>query len=407
MPSKSRLWMISALAAGIVALWAIWYPMTDTEKAGPGPPVLTPVPFSELPGWPGDDHAAGLDAFKRYCPSLSRRDTGPLAAPRAWQRLCAALNNFDGPPRAFIEAQFNVWAVGGKDHEPGLFTGYYEPELRGSRSAGGPYQTPLYARPDDLVEWEQSSFLADAGLGSDVAVRRLAGRVENGELKPYYTRAEIESGVLAGRGLELLWVDHPVDAFFLQIQGSGRIVLEDGTTVRVGYDGQNGRPYRAIGRDLEAQGVIAQDAVSMQTIRAWLAAHPDQARETMNRNPSFVFFREITELTADQGPLGAAGIPLIAGRSLAVDPRYWPYGLPLWLDTTLAGGENRPYQRLMIAGDTGGAIKGPVRGDIFFGGGADAARLAGPMKQPGKLYILVPKDLKLDARQFAVSKRDP
>lgn len=402
----SQLFRLLAIASAVViTLWLLWGLLSTPDDPGPSVPVLTAVSFSSLPGWAEDDLGSALDVFKAYCPKLTNKTSGPFADPQIWQALCLKLTAYQGEARAFFEDHFQAWSI--DQGSAGLFTGYYEPQLRGSRSAHGPYQTPIYRRPEDLVEWELKTFATDAGLDPELPMRRMAGRVKDGRLIPYFSRAEIGAGALAGKGLELLWVDDPVDAFFLQIQGSGRIELDTGETVRIGYDGQNGRPYRAIGRDLVARGALTPETVSMQSIRAWLSAHPSDATEVMNLNPSFVFFREYPDLTADQGPLGAAGLPLISGRSLAIDPRFWPYGLPVWLDTALPAdrGPTTPYRRLMITGDTGGAIKGPVRGDIFFGSDDDAAALAGPMKAPGRLYILLPKEFKLDEAPFEVSKR--
>ena len=204
----------------------------------------------------------------------------------------------------------------------------------------------------------------------------------------------IDRGALNGRGLELLWVDDAVDRFFLEIQGSGQVRLPDGGMVRVGYADQNGRPYRAIGKDLIEIGAVPREQMSMQAIRAWLEANPAEAPAMMARNPSVVFFSELKNLAAADGPLGAQGVPLTPGRSLAVDRKFLPLGAPVWLDTTApAPGGERPLRRLVIAQDTGGAIRGPVRGDLFWGAGPEAERLAGHMKSPGRLYLLLPRSL--------------
>jgi membrane-bound lytic murein transglycosylase A len=211
---------------------------------------------------------------------------------------------------------------------------------------------------------------------------------------PYHSRAEIEGGALAGRELELLWVDDAIAKFFLQIQGSGQVRLDDGRVVRVGYATQNGHPYRAIGRDLIEIGALTRDEVSLQTIRAWLQAHPRDAAAIMARNRSYIFFQEHPELAAADGPLGAQGVPLTAGRSLAVDRRYVPLGVPLWLETSVPAPEGpAPLRRLMVAQDTGGAIKGVVRGDVFWGGGERAEAVAGRMKSTGRYAVLLPRAL--------------
>ena len=258
-----------------------------------------------------------------------------------------------GAERLFFERHFRPWLATAGGSAQGLFTGYYEPVLAGSRSAGGAFGYPLYRMP------------------------------EGGEALP--ERAAIDAGALAGRGLELVWLADPVAAFFLHIQGSGLIALAEGGTMRVGYAGRNGHPYRAIGRDLVAQGALTADEVSLQTIRAWLHAHPDKAFATMAANPSYIFFRELE----GPGPVGAQGVPLTAGRSLAIDDELLTYGLPVWLDTVPPDG--RAWRRLTVAQDTGAAIRGAIRGDIFFGSGDAAEGLAGGMKSQGRAWFLLPQ----------------
>jgi membrane-bound lytic murein transglycosylase A len=240
---------------------------------------------------------------------------------------------------------------------------------------------PIYRRPDDLVMVELGDFRADW------RGERIAGRVIDGALKPYPDRLAIERGALTGRGLELLWVADPIDAFFLEIQGSGRIALADGSTVRIGYAAQNGHPYVAIGRALVARGALAKDRVSMRTIRDWLASHPGEAGAVMDLNPSYVFFKEIP----GDGPVGAQGLVLSPGRSLAVDPKFMPLGVPLWLDVDMPRELTGRLRRLVVAQDTGGAIRGPVRGDLFCGTGAAAGEVAGAMQQRGGYWLLLPK----------------
>jgi peptidoglycan lytic transglycosylase A len=269
-----------------------------------------------------------------------------------------------------------------------LFTGYYEPVLNGSRRRSARYPVPLHVAPPELRRVDLGRF------NPDLAGYAIYGRVADGEFVPYYSRAEIEDGALAGRRLELLWVDDPIAKFFLQIQGSGQVRLDDGEVVRVGYASQNGQPYRAIGRDLVESGALRQDEVSLQSIRAWLEAHPQAAAAMMARNPSYIFFREHPELAASDGPLGSEGVPLTAGRSLAVDRRYLPLGAPLWLETTAPWPDGEaPLRRLMVAQDTGGAIKGVVRGDVYWGAGASAEAVAGRMKSQGRYAILLPRAL--------------
>jgi membrane-bound lytic murein transglycosylase A len=360
--------------------------------------VLTPTSFALLPDWPEDDPQAALAAFRRSCAVLLRRPAERPMAPSGvggtagdWHATChAAAAVADGPAaaRAFFETAFTPWQVADRDEPEGLFTGYYEPLLRGARGPDARFRWPLYRRPDDLVRVELAAF------DPELAGKRIAGRVEAGQLVPYPDRAAIDDGALAARGLELLWVDDPVDRFFLEIQGSGQVELADGSRTRVGYAEQNGRPYRAIGRDLVAMGELAREQVSLQSIRAWLAANPDRAFELMHKNPSVVFFRELPELGAQDGPLGALEVPLTPGRSLAVDRSLLPLGAPVFLDTVapFAEGE-RPFRALLIAQDTGGAIRGPVRGDVFWGNGAAAEHVAGHMRSRGRYYLLLPRHL--------------
>lgn len=325
---------------------------------------------------------------------------------RDWREPCAAVAaapaGDDRAARATLEAWFVPFAATNNGNAQGLFTGYYEPELRGSRARGGAYTVPLYGRPGDLVT-------VDLGLfREELKGQRIAGRVRSGTLRPYATRAEIEAGALDGLAredggpLELVWVDDSVDAFFLHIQGSGRIVLEDGSIIRVGFAAQNGHPYVAIGRELVARGVMTREQVSMQSIRAWLGANPGDARELMNRNPSFVFFRPLTPpVSSMDGPLGSEGVPLTPGRSLAVDRNFLAMGVPVWLDAADPLDSRQRVRRLMVAQDTGGAIRGPVRGDVFWGFGADAAERAGRMRSAGRYWILLPRDTA--ARRSGVS----
>lgn len=326
-----------------------------------------PRNVAELPGWGEDDLAAALPPFLAGC--------RPPAIPAEICAEARALPAGDNAAaRAFFERRFTLRAAG-----EGLMTGYYEPEIRGATEPSADYRVPLHTRPADLVE-------VDLGLfASDLRGRRTAGKVRNGRLEPYPDRAAIE----AGNGSALLWLADPVDRFFLQIQGSGRIVLPDGSIRRVGFDGQNGRAYVPIGRILADQGEIPREQVSMQSIRAWLeTAGPERAQALMDQNPSYVFFRDVPA-RPDQGPTGAQGVPLTPLRSIAVDRTEIPLGSPVWIVTKhpLTGA---PMRRLVMAQDTGGAIRGPARADLFWGWGEEAAHAAGPMKEPATLYVLVP-----------------
>jgi membrane-bound lytic murein transglycosylase A len=362
---------------------------------------LRPTTFGQIVGWADDRPSDALVAFRASCTRLVDRDhhepfglqpaTGVVGD---WREPCAAAaavpaDTTADEARAFFETWFQPWKVADGGDSEGLFTGYYEPLLLGSRRNGGSYTVPLRRPPADLVRIELGRF------NPDLQGYWIAGRITGSGFEPYAARGEIEAGALDGQDLELLWVDDLIDKFFLQIQGSGRVVLEDGSVVRVGYAAQNGHPYRAIGRDLIEIGAIPRDQVSLQTIRQWLrAAGPQDAAAIMDRNRSYVFFEERRELGENDGPLGSHGVPLIAGRSLAVDPRWIPLGAPVWLDTVAPYPDGEaPLRRLMIAQDTGGAIRGIVRGDVFWGAGAEAETIAGPMRSQGRYLLLLPRTL--------------
>jgi membrane-bound lytic murein transglycosylase A len=362
--------LLIALAA--LALWMLRRPRGERQEGR----VLTPATFADLPGWAEDDPSAALAAFLRSCRRLRSEDD--------WSPACAAAARA-GSARDFFEANFQPFAVSAGDDPEGLFTGYYEPLLQGSRKRTDRYRVPLYVRPPDLVMVDLGDFR------EELKGQRIAGRVEEGDLVPYPDRQAIKEGALSGRDLELVWVDDPVDAFFLQIQGSGRVRLDDGSEMRVGYAAQNGHPYFAIGKDLVERGALTREEVSMQSIRRWLEQNPDLADDVMARNASYVFFEELK----GEGPLGAQGVALTPGRSLAVDLKHWTLGTPVWLDTRAPSPReaepDRPLRRLMIAQDTGGAIRGVVRGDVFWGHGEEAAEVAGRMKHPGRMWVLLPR----------------
>ena len=362
------------------------------EKAPEKPAVLLePVTFADLPDWSADPVSAALPALQRSCGRLTaqpdERPLGPdsLAGTVAdWRAPCAALAALpagdDAALRSLLEEWLQPFAVSDAGAREGLFTGYYEAELKAATDPAAPGATPLYRVPDDLVTVDLALFRAD------LAGEKLVGRVEDGKLVPYLTRAEIDAGALKDRDLELLWAADPVDAFFLHVQGSGRVVFPDGSVKRVGFAGSNGRPFYAIGRALIDEGVVSRQNASMQAIRDWLRANPQKAAEMMQRNARYIFFREIT----GDGPIGAQGVALTPGRSLAVDSSLLPLGVPLWLDTTWPA-TDKPLRRLMVAQDVGSAIKGAVRGDFFWGSGEPALEQAGRMKQPGTYYLLLPQ----------------
>ena len=353
--------------------------------------ILQPAVFSALPGWTTGTHADAMPALAKSCGRLKSMPAGRslgagelTGSASEWRALCAAAAETpsdDAAARRYFETWFKPYLATDNGNPDGLFTGYYEPELRGAWTRKGRYQVPVYRPPDDLIT-------VDLGLfREDWKGQRLTGRQVDGRLVPYPTRSEIDAGALAGKGSELLWVDDAVDAFFLHVQGSGRVVMENGQLVRLGFAGRNGHPYVAIGRELISRGAIPRERMSMQAIRAWLKANPGEASEVMALNPSFIFFRIID----GEGPIGAEGVPLTPGRSLAVDPTFVPLGLPIWLDTTEPLNPEQPLRRLVVSQDTGSAIKGPVRGDLFWGFGETAAARAGSMKQRGRYFLLLPR----------------
>lgn len=284
--------------------------------------------------------------------------------------------------RAFFAQNFVPYQVTAGLNPTGTFTGYYEAALKGSLTRKGPYQYPLRARPNDLVMVNLGEFR------DELKGQRIAGRVKGGKLKPYETHAEITAGRMpASQDKTLVWVDSAVDAFFIQIQGSGIVTLDNGRLMRVGYAGQNGHPYYAIGRELVKRGELAKRDVSMQSIRAWLDQNPDQAQDLMQTNKSYVFFKELKS----EGPVGGQGVALTPMRSLAIDHSLVPYGMPVWVDIEPAVEGGSVIQRLMVTQDTGGAIRGPVRGDFFWGYGPQAEKMAGAMNSKGRYWFLLPK----------------
>ena len=340
---------------------------------------MTPTSFAALPGWQQDDLRQAWPAFTASCGVLKRKPE--------WQEACAASGSVPATDGAAIRNYFETWFVPNQIRSPdgadtGLITGYYEAMLRGSRKRHGVYQAPLYRVPADLLTLDLSS------VYPELKNKRVRGRLDGRKVVPYSSRAEIAEGRFKGR--ELLWVDDPVEAFFLEVQGSGRVQLDNGQTVRVTYADQNGHPYKAIGRHLIELGELTPETASAQSIKAWIAANPTRRQELFNANPSFVFFREEKLADPSAGPKGALNVPLTPGRSVAIDPTLLPLGAPSYLSTTEANSDV-PLQRLMMGQDTGGAIRGAVRADFFFGFGDEAMENAGRMKQRGQLWVLMPK----------------
>jgi membrane-bound lytic murein transglycosylase A len=390
--------------AGLIAAMALLAACERPEPEPLPPFALEPVAFTALDGWTEDAASEAVVALLRSCAPILRREPDAAFAAEAlagtnadWQAACRAAQalpldgvdgqaaDVDGAARAFFESWFQPYRVLAEGESEGLFTGYYEPLLGGSL-APLPGGVPLRRAPGDIITVDLSQF------AEDLEGRRVRGRVNGDRLLPYFDRGEIERGALDGRELELVWVNDPIEKFFLQIQGSGLVQLEDGRLVRVGYADQNGRAYRPIGRDLIEMGELTREAVSLQSIDAWLRANPDRAEALMDKNPSYVFFQLLGEAEELAGPLGAQGVPLLPGRSLAVDRRFIPYGAPVWLETTAPYPDGpQAFKRLMIAQDTGGAIRGGVRGDVFWGSGDLAASVAGHMNSRGRYYLFLPR----------------
>lgn len=356
-------------------------PAASAPSATTPAPVFRPVDFEAIPGWGKDDLRKAWPAFLASCDALAKKAD--------WKEPCGIARDVDAADakavRTFFEAFFVPNQVLNPDGtETGLVTGYYEPLLRGARKRGGPYQTPLYRAPDDMLTIDLAS------VYPELKNMRLRGRIVGNKVVPYFSRAELmQSHLLAGK--ELLWVDNPIDAFFLQVQGSGRVRLTDAKeTVRVAYADQNGYPYKSIGRYLVDKGELTLDQASAQGIKAWAAAHSERLQELLNANPSYVFFKEEKLTDPNEGPKGALGVPLTPMRSIAVDPRFIPLGVPVFLATTQPASET-PLRQLMLAQDTGGAIRNPVRADFFWGFGKEAGEKAGKMKQRGMMWVLLPK----------------
>ena len=332
----------------IRTLWAILCVVGMATSDARAETTYSVLSFDDLDGWAADDHSAALSVFLSTCMDFDDPD---------WQSLCAlAQTEKPDNARAFFELFFRPVLI--EDGDDMLFTGYFEPELNGSRYPTARFRYPLYKMPPEA-------------------------RRSN----PWLTRREIlTSGVMDNRGLEIAWVDDPVELFFLQIQGSGRVRLPDGQFLRVGYGGANGHEYRSIGVELVRRGVYQAHQVSAQVIQNWVRRNPEAGRELLFHNQSYVFFREVSEVPADRGPLGAMNRSITTMRSIAVDPAYHPLGAPVWIEKDGAG----PMRRLMIAQDTGSAIKGAQRADIFFGTGDAAGEAAGRLRDPGRMITLLP-----------------
>lgn len=349
------------------------------EPPKPAEKPLQPADWGDLPGWGDDDPGAAFAALVASCRSLERQEQ--------WKPVCASArelsDNSTPALRAWFEAKFRPWALVNPDGtRTGLITGYYEPILKGSRRQARGYAHPVFGPPEDMIVVEL------AELYPELKHLRLRGRLEGRKLIPYYSRSEWTPQESKRSPEALLWIDDAIDLFFMQIQGSGQVQLTDGSRVRLNYADQNGHPYRSIGRWLIERGEIKAEQASMQGIKAWARANPARLAELLNANPSLVFFRELP--VEGSGPQGAMGLALTPERSLAVDPRHVPLGAPIWLATTMPYSE-QALNRLMLGQDTGGAIRGVVRADFYWGSGAEAGSQAGKMRQQGRMWVLMPR----------------
>jgi membrane-bound lytic murein transglycosylase A len=381
--------------AAALAWWAThWTFLVPTPQMR-----LMPIAWSDLPGWKSSDPRAALSAFARSCDALAKRPdnasmggVGYAGTVGDWRGLCRDIPHGAArapQARAFFERETVPVAISSGGDASGIFTGYYEPQIRGSRTRHGAYQTPVYATPDNLVA-------VDAGLfADDLAGRRFTGCVDGHRLIKCPARSQIDTEG-SPKSKILFYADDPISVFFLQIQGSGRVRFDDGTATRINYDSQNGQPYTAVGKTLIQMGV-PRDGMSMQVIRKWLKDHPRDAERVMETDKSFVFFREEPVGDASAGAEGSEGVPLTPGASLAIDMKLHPLGAPMFVAATRPDADparaDHPFDRLLVAQDSGGAIKGAVRGDVFWGFGADEESIAGRMKSSGKLYALLPKAL--------------
>ncbi len=367
-------------------------------------PVFEPVAFSDIPAWQNDDHSAAMAAFRVSAERMAKRPytTKRFGAESALLAAAAAralsLSNDELPGGDACRAFFETWFAAhrlrldnasGHDFD-GFVTGYFEPEIEVSGEYSTQFPVPILKRPPDLVEIDDTT--RPSGLPDDF----FFARQTPAGLGEYYDRAAIENGALNGAGLEMYWCKSRIELFFVQIQGSAKLRLQDGSReesiVRISYDGKTGHPFTAIGRLLVERGELDAESISMQKIRAWLETHPDQATALMQKNRSYIFFKTIDHPKPDLGPVAAAGVPLTPMRSLAVDHRLHTFGTPVFVETRKPlPGDTEPFSSLMIAQDTGSAIVGPARGDLFIGSGARAGKTAGSIKHPGRFTILLPK----------------
>lgn len=359
-----------------------WFSAIQLSGCGylftPDPGIGRSINWNDLDGWEEDNLQQAWQAIQSQCPRMASKNPD-------WVGLCKGVSQLDKPGsaevREFIEQHFKPHKIHAKHGKrEGLITGYYEPLLNGSLEQSDRYPYPIYTVPDDMLTIDL------AEIYPSLEGMRLRGRLEGNKVVPFHPRKDIDGEQQPLAGKELLWIDDPHDSFFLQIQGSGRVRLDDGKIMGLDYADQNGHPYFAVGRKLVEMGELEVEEVSLFTIRAWLKDNPSRADELLNTNPSYVFFTLRED--SSEAARGSLNVPLTSGRSLAVDKSVIPLGTLVWLDTSLPDGSS--YRRLMVAQDTGGAISGAVRADVFFGAGEDAEQLAGEMKQKGRLFALLP-----------------
>jgi membrane-bound lytic murein transglycosylase A len=356
-------------------------------------PLLTSIILNDLPGWENDSLEKALIPLKKSCAKILRKPPNSYIGNFSfsgrtsdWTVPCSGLpieGSSNKVMRLYLATYFNAYKLIDQVNTTGLITGYFEPTLTGSLLKTVKFTTPIYPLPKDLVLVSLGHWRAQ------LSGKRIAGKVVKGRLKPYYSRHAIRNGALDSHTKPILWLESDIDAFFLHIQGSGRVSLPDGSELRIGYAGHNGHTYVPIGRHLIKNGAIKKQDISLQSIKRWLLKNPLRKDLIMDLNKSYIFFRSIE----GDGPIGAQGVPLTAGRSLAVDRKFLPLGVPIWLNADYLDENGNLLQRLMISQDTGGAIKGLIRGDVFWGSGEKALALAGPMKAKGEFYVLLPKSI--------------
>jgi membrane-bound lytic murein transglycosylase A len=355
-----------------------------------------PLRWNEIAGWSDDDHAASFETFRTSCRAILARKKPAReghwidVALAGICREALALGGANAAKaREFFEIRFRPFRLARLGESEGFLTGYYEPIVEGSRVPTQDFKVPMYRRPQDMIVLGRHRPGASRILSNRGPVWRRAGK----QLVPYFDRAEIDNGALDGKGLEICWLKDPIDAFFIHIQGSARVRLEDGTLLRLNYAAHNGQPYTPVGAILIQDGEVERADMSMERIRQWMRANPDKAQELRQKNRSFIFFR-VAGLADHEEAIGAQGVPLTAWRSIAVDRRLHAYGTPLWIDAELPLRDERStdaFRRLMIAQDTGSAIVGPARGDLYLGAGDEAGRVAGRIKHPARVVMLVPR----------------